>query len=44
MAKDEMLKQNIMQQIDEYQIKGYAHLVSEDEKSDVDPRRTWFLP
>ncbi|XP_055632531.1 uncharacterized protein LOC129773008 [Toxorhynchites rutilus septentrionalis] len=44
MNREPLLKENIHQQIQDYQAKGYAHRVSEEELSGVDPRRIWHLP
>ncbi|XP_065078348.1 uncharacterized protein LOC135701466 [Ochlerotatus camptorhynchus] len=44
MAKDAILRENIMRQLQEYQAKGYAHRASGEELANFDPRRTWFLP
>ncbi|XP_062704082.1 uncharacterized protein LOC134286483 [Aedes albopictus] len=44
MARDPLLKENIHQQINEYQEKGYAHRATKDELAKADPRRIWYLP
>ncbi|XP_055645616.1 uncharacterized protein LOC129782482 [Toxorhynchites rutilus septentrionalis] len=44
MEKDHILRENILRQIREYQVKGYAHRASPEEMTNFDPRRIWFLP
>ncbi|XP_062698761.1 uncharacterized protein LOC134284192 [Aedes albopictus] len=44
MDKDPLLKENIHLQVQEYQQKGFAHLATEDELAEADPRRIWYLP
>lgn len=38
------LYEHVKTQINEYQAKGYAHKVSQEELASFDPKRTWFLP
>ncbi|XP_055605274.1 uncharacterized protein LOC129753482 [Uranotaenia lowii] len=35
---------NVCQQINNYQLKGYAHIATEEEQKRFDIRRTWYLP
>ncbi|XP_065094703.1 uncharacterized protein LOC135715317, partial [Ochlerotatus camptorhynchus] len=35
---------NVKQQIMDFQAKGYAHKLTEEEAVNSDPRRTWYLP
>ncbi|XP_062716865.1 uncharacterized protein LOC109416846 [Aedes albopictus] len=44
MDKDPSLKLKILQKVQEYVDKGYAHVATEDEIASADPRRVWFLP
>ncbi|XP_065079347.1 uncharacterized protein LOC135702242 [Ochlerotatus camptorhynchus] len=44
MNRDPELAANIKKQIAEYQIKGYAHRVTEDELAQAEPKRVWYLP
>ncbi|XP_058464923.1 uncharacterized protein LOC131438730 [Malaya genurostris] len=44
MKADPELHENLVQQIRDYQRKGYAHKASEKELSLADPRRVWYLP
>ncbi|XP_055622227.1 uncharacterized protein LOC129765816 [Toxorhynchites rutilus septentrionalis] len=34
----------IEQQLKDYQLKGYAHIITEEELWSADPRRVWYLP
>ncbi|XP_055590863.1 uncharacterized protein LOC129742951 [Uranotaenia lowii] len=42
--KSPELRINLQKQLDEYQIKGYAHRATKAELEDTDPRRVWYLP
>ncbi|XP_055604514.1 uncharacterized protein LOC129752769 [Uranotaenia lowii] len=44
MAKNPRLLENLKKQLEDYQAKGYAHLATETELRNSDPRRTWYLP
>ncbi|XP_053686362.1 uncharacterized protein LOC128735909 [Sabethes cyaneus] len=44
MERNPSLKENIFRQIDEYELKGYAHRASEDELKTANPKRVWYLP
>ncbi|XP_055643157.1 uncharacterized protein LOC129779607 [Toxorhynchites rutilus septentrionalis] len=44
MERDPLLKENIHRQVMEYQEKGYAHRAKENELTEADPRRIWYLP
>ncbi|XP_055585157.1 uncharacterized protein LOC129738006 [Uranotaenia lowii] len=44
MQRDQQLKENIHDQIHNYQIKGYAHRATQDELDAADPNRVWYLP
>ncbi|XP_065086466.1 uncharacterized protein LOC135708344 [Ochlerotatus camptorhynchus] len=44
MSREPALKENVLQQIEDYQAKGYAHLATEEDLANADPRRTWYLP
>ncbi|XP_055542861.1 uncharacterized protein LOC129728443 [Wyeomyia smithii] len=44
MSRDPALKQNVHQQIQDYQSNGYAHRASDEELVAADPRRCWYLP
>ncbi|XP_062550790.1 uncharacterized protein LOC134215671 [Armigeres subalbatus] len=44
MSKNQQLKENLHQQIMQYQSKGYAHRASKVELDNMDPRKVWFLP
>ncbi|XP_058817455.1 uncharacterized protein LOC131680761 [Topomyia yanbarensis] len=44
LAKSPKLYENVCKQVQEYQIKGYAHLASEDELSGTDNPKVWYLP
>ncbi|XP_055605098.1 uncharacterized protein LOC129753322 [Uranotaenia lowii] len=38
------LRENVIQQLKNYQAKGYAHRATEEELLNSDPRRVWYLP
>ncbi|XP_058839405.1 uncharacterized protein LOC131694906 [Topomyia yanbarensis] len=44
MERDAMLKESVHRQIKDYQDKGYAHLATESELLNANPRRVWYLP
>lgn len=44
MERNPLLKENIYRQMEEYQLKGYAHRASEEELKAADPKRVWYLP
>lgn len=44
MMRDPTLATNLKNQIMEYQLKGYAHRATEEELSQADPKRVWYLP
>ncbi|XP_058817511.1 uncharacterized protein LOC131680817 [Topomyia yanbarensis] len=44
LAKSPKLYENVCKQVQEYQMKGYAHLASEDELSGSDNPKVWYLP
>ncbi|XP_062714101.1 uncharacterized protein LOC134290893 [Aedes albopictus] len=44
LGKDPALKMKVLEQIDEYLDRGYAHKATEDELRDSDQRRVWYLP
>ncbi|XP_062554097.1 uncharacterized protein LOC134219387 [Armigeres subalbatus] len=44
LSKKPELYANVKQQIIDYQVKGYAHRLTEEESSDSDPRKVWYLP
>ncbi|XP_062703659.1 uncharacterized protein LOC134286105 [Aedes albopictus] len=44
LEKDPELYENVRKQVEEYQQKGYAHLVTEEEISRTDPEQVWYLP
>ncbi|XP_055527781.1 uncharacterized protein LOC129720339 [Wyeomyia smithii] len=44
MSRDPALKQNVHQQIQDYQSNGYAHRATDEEFVAADPRRCWYLP
>lgn len=35
---------NVRQQIHDYQTKGYAYKLTEEESNSSDPRKVWYLP
>ncbi|XP_062713078.1 uncharacterized protein LOC134290086 [Aedes albopictus] len=43
-AKNPALKMKVAEQIDEYLQRGYAHIATEDELQQSDPRHVWYLP
>ncbi|XP_062703981.1 uncharacterized protein LOC134286385 [Aedes albopictus] len=44
LGEDPALKMKVLEQIDEYLDRGYAHKATEDELRDSDQRRVWYLP
>ncbi|XP_058456592.1 uncharacterized protein LOC131433989 [Malaya genurostris] len=44
LTKNPQLYDNVRQQINDFQQKGYAHKATADELSRYDPLRTWYLP
>lgn len=44
LAKDPTLKTKVVEQIEEYLERGYAHVATENELRSFDPRRVWYLP
>ncbi|XP_058817217.1 uncharacterized protein LOC131680521 [Topomyia yanbarensis] len=44
MQKDAVLRDNLHRQIREYQEKGYAHQLTNEEQLTVDAKRVWYLP
>ncbi|XP_062713999.1 uncharacterized protein LOC115262830 [Aedes albopictus] len=44
LEKDPKLYDSVRQQIADYKLKGYIHVVTEEEMTEFDPRRTWYLP
>lgn len=44
MARNPFLKENLNRQIAEYQQKGYAHQVTDEELKAADLKRVWYLP
>ncbi|XP_055626587.1 uncharacterized protein LOC129768750 isoform X1 [Toxorhynchites rutilus septentrionalis] len=43
-AKNPVLKSKVIDQIEGYLEHGYAHIATEDELQNSDPRRVWYLP
>ncbi|XP_055633030.1 uncharacterized protein LOC129773448 [Toxorhynchites rutilus septentrionalis] len=44
LAKNPQLEQNVKNQIEEYQLKGYTHVTTPKELSEAEPGKVWFLP
>lgn len=44
LSKKPELYANVRQQIVDYQAKGYAHKLSDEESTSSDPNRVWYLP
>ncbi|XP_058816670.1 uncharacterized protein LOC131679943 [Topomyia yanbarensis] len=44
LMKNPELYKNVRRQIHEYKVKGYAHEANDEELSQFDPRRMWYLP
>ncbi|XP_055614692.1 uncharacterized protein LOC129761013 [Uranotaenia lowii] len=44
LSRDPALKENVNQQIEEYQKLGYAHKATENELRERDPNKVWYLP
>ncbi|XP_055585318.1 uncharacterized protein LOC129738158 [Uranotaenia lowii] len=44
MEKNPALKENVHRQIREYELKGYAHVATQQELNEADPSRIWYLP
>ncbi|XP_053692563.1 uncharacterized protein LOC128741013 [Sabethes cyaneus] len=44
LSKTPALKQNVCQQIVDYQVKGYAHKATESELTETPPEAVWYLP
>ncbi|XP_052567268.1 uncharacterized protein LOC120425751 [Culex pipiens pallens] len=44
LEKNPDLRENVCRQIEEYQLKGYAHVATPEELANTDPEKTWYLP
>ncbi|XP_065083393.1 uncharacterized protein LOC135705548 [Ochlerotatus camptorhynchus] len=44
LAKNQPLRENVQQQIQENQLKQYAHLATEEGLAESDPATVWYLP
>ncbi|XP_038106588.1 uncharacterized protein LOC119766221 [Culex quinquefasciatus] len=44
LSKDPELKERVVQLIKDYETKGYAHKITQNELETTDPSRVWYLP
>ncbi|XP_058448834.1 uncharacterized protein LOC131428811 [Malaya genurostris] len=44
LENDQMLKENVYKQINQYQVKGYAHKATREELFDTPQSNIWYLP